>query len=114
MPAATTPDVALDKSDRTSEASAPRQQDGVLMQAGTSSTSEAQEAPEPTSRQLTPDEEADTDEDDLDLVHEAEAELHLDRHQLLPGNGELPEFLRDDKEEFEEDVDDTHQRTVFG
>jgi hypothetical protein len=77
---------------------------------------DAQQTPEPvTPRQQTPDEEEHANEDDLDIVREAEAELNHDLRQLSPAeNGEVPEFLRDDDEEIEEDADDAHQLEVFG
>jgi hypothetical protein len=88
---------------------------GEPTQAPTSRRDDAQQAPEPaTPRQQTPDEEELTNGDDLNIVREAEAELNLDLRQLSPEDGELPEFLRDDDDELVEDVDENHQRTVFG
>lgn len=49
--------------------------------------------------------------DDPEVVREAEEELHAEDSA---DSGELPTFILDDDEVFEEEADDTHQSALYG
>jgi hypothetical protein len=68
-----------------------------------------------TSHPKGPSDQQEMEEDDLDIVREAEEELDVALEQNRPQFGELPGFILedDDDEAFNEDADDGYQQAMF-